>query len=159
MSASLAPCSLEDSAAGCDVLLRRPFDFQSTVDALSESDLLAMSEGKSSRNHKNKITCTGIVNRGEKLHIVKTNFKSQSLHYTSIDFILHLDPIVIDNQLLQELAKSLQEYHVTVTLQGDILSSYLQPSASFLHCSFELLKFLLKAASKSGPPSFRKDDN
>lgn len=108
---------------------------------------------------KTKLLAQELLIDGKKLHIVKTNFKSQSLHYTSIDFILHLDPIVIDNQLLQELAKSLQEYHVTVTLQGDILSSYLQPSASFLHCSFELLKFLLKAASKSGPPSFRKDDN
>lgn len=52
MSASLAPCSLEDSAAGWDALLLLPLAFQSTVAVLSERDLLAMSDGKSTRQGK-----------------------------------------------------------------------------------------------------------
>lgn len=49
MSASLAPCSLEDSAVGWDALLLLPLAFQSIAAELSERDLLAMSDGKSVR--------------------------------------------------------------------------------------------------------------
>lgn len=55
------------------------------------------------------------------------------------------------------MAKFLQEYHITATLWHDILSRSLQPSAPFLHYLFDLQRFLLKATSKPGPPSFRKD--
>lgn len=57
MSASLAPCSLEDSAVGWDALLLLPLDFQTTVAELSERDLLAISVGKSARQDKYETLC------------------------------------------------------------------------------------------------------
>jgi hypothetical protein len=66
MSASLAPCSLEDSTAGWDALLLLPLAFQSIVAVLSERDLLAMSDGKSTRQGKWKI-----LHDGQVFYIVK----------------------------------------------------------------------------------------